>query len=319
MSLNSITLYTLNFRLKQFLRLLYEIGVIRSFILIGICLVLLTALYRFSNDLFYLPIFVYGFIMFIYQSNRKDKAFLKIFIKIPYIVYAVEYACLALPFISISLLYKEFISVVYYILIIALVPLIPSLKAQLPKISCPLFTKGSYEYQLLLRKNLILLVLFIIISALGIYNNNEKILYVFAVFYSLVCCSSIVEPENKYYTRIYLAANKYLKHKMTSCIYNMSLLFIPFFIIGFRHLDVILLIYIASLFVAVVLTLFRLIFSESKLLAYIYFTFLICPLILLNIVYPITIAVSVAGLLFLTYTAKNKFNNLLNDQNLFFK
>lgn len=319
MASNSITLYTLNLRLKQTMRLLYEMGIFRGLILILIATVLLLALYQHSQDYPYLPICVYGILLFTGQSNRKDKIFLETYIKKSYIIYVVEYACLAVPFVSISFLHKDFSLIICYLPILFLIPLIPNIKARLPKISCSLFTKGSYEYQQLLRKNLAILILFIVVAALGVYNNNEKILYFFAALYSIVCCASMMESENRYYTRFYLTAKHYLINKTISCVYNFSILFIPFFVIGFRFMTIILFIYIASLFSSVILTLSRMIFSENKILTCIYFTCLICPLILLNIVYPITILFSILTLLFVMYKAYNKFNSYQNDQYLFYK
>lgn len=305
---NNIYLYNSFFRIKQIKRFFGAVGIFYSFsillfFIIGwFVLFKLTALHIFS------PIICLSILLYLCQSKRKDNLFTNLYIKKSYLLYICEYTLLSVPFILILLLYGNYIYILLCFVLILLTPLVFNYKFNYPKITIPIFIKGSFEYQIGIRKSYLFFLLSYIISFLGIYNGNLKVLLVFFVISALIYISSISVYDDKYYLKSYISANHFLFHKVKSCLFNFSILFIPFIVMAISEIHIIINIYILVIFSVLSYIFLKYIYLNQLTIVTIYFIVGIVPINIITIMYPYIIIPYIGLIIYLSCIVRNKFN-----------
>lgn len=118
----------LHIRLKQLLRASSEIGIFRIIFMLALAIYGSFALFvklgeSSSNEII---ISVFLFILLSIHANRKDKTFLKLYVKKPSFVYAIEYFILSLPLLLLFIYYNlwtYFFIIICSIVIISIINL----------------------------------------------------------------------------------------------------------------------------------------------------------------------------------------------------
>lgn len=137
----------LTFRLRSCLRMLKEIGLLRSMILILITALGIITLIK-AEIRWILPIIAI-LLLGVYHNNRKDKVFLRSQIKSPTRFYQKEYLSLSTPFITTELIKGEWIAVGMLFLYSLFLPYLKEVKITSTPIRLPfLFSwrNGIYPY-----------------------------------------------------------------------------------------------------------------------------------------------------------------------------
>lgn len=165
--------------LKVKFRILYRsiqgIGLLR-FAFIFILLVFGSLALCMNAEPRLIPIIFLLFIFF-YHSYRKDKKFLQVYFRQTYLLFWFEYALLSLPFIALSLIRQDYISLLAYPILVFLSPFIFNKRLQKWRLSFPFLSKGSYEFQTGFRSQWLVFICSYLVAFLGIYNGNHRILY----------------------------------------------------------------------------------------------------------------------------------------------
>ncbi len=295
---NHILIKYLKIRSNQLVRSLREVGVIRgSFLFFLVCF-----FFVFLQKLHiqYLPLCLYMMIIYIHHSSRKDKEFLKLNISShTLLIYWCEYFIISIPFALISLLNDHGLHLLFYIVFILITPFLFVFQMKIPKLDFPFFRKGSYEFQIMFKHNYMALLACYFIGFLGIYNGNERVLYVFSAILGILWLSFLINTEPLHYIVIFRSSKDLLANKIYNILYNSIILYFPFILMGLffgsECLGTVLLLYVTLLLVSISFNMLKYCLLGNKFVVSLYGVLGIIPLGIVSVIYPL----ATIGLLFL--------------------
>jgi len=232
----------LKFRAKQLSRMSRDLGIFRISTLFILLVFGLVYLYKYNKE--YTTLIIFSLVITTIHNRRKDKEFLKyIYNKHYFSIIYIEYTIVSIPFITLEILHMCIYLVPIYVFLILILPLFLNFKVNIPPIKTPFFKKGSYEYIIFFRRNIVYLLVIYTMSLLGIYNDNERILFFFIIVFYTILFGNLLYKENDVYIKMYTSSCYLLKCKVINILYNTTILFTPFFIIGFKYFYFVFLIY----------------------------------------------------------------------------
>ncbi|MEN9919556.1 MAG: hypothetical protein RL662_1992 [Bacteroidota bacterium] len=273
------------FRFTQLCRILSDLGIIRISVLLILLVFGLTYLYKKNDE--YITLVIFSLLLITIQNRRKDKEIFKyLYNKNSTFIIYLEYAIVAIPFISIHIFNRHIYLLPIYAFLILVIPFFFNFQVSIPPIKTPFFRKGSYEYIIFFRRNIVYILFIYAISLLGIYNGNERILFVFTIVFYILLFFSLLYRENDMYIRMYTSSSYLLKSKCINILYNTTILFVPFFIFGFQHLHIIITIYLIGLLTIICTQCIKYIFN-SQIVVGIYSFFGLLPVAVICGMYPI--------------------------------
>lgn len=153
----------LNIRLKQLLRASSELGIFRVIFILALAVYGMFALLIKLEESSYNELILGAFIFIILSihTKRKDKDFLKLFIKTPILIFAIDYFILSIPLLFLFLYFQLWIYSAILLSSIAIISLI-NIKINHKNFNTGLqrlVSNDNFEWKAGFRKNFILLVL----------------------------------------------------------------------------------------------------------------------------------------------------------------
>lgn len=299
----------LKIRINQLIRSFKEVGVIRG----GFLIFLVCFFFVFLQKLHiqHLPLYLYMIIIYIHHTSRKDKEFLKLNVSLYAIfIYWFEYFIISIPFALISLINDHRWHLLFYIAFILIAPFLFVFQMRIPKLSFPFFRKGSYEFQIMFKQNYWALLACYCIGFLGVYNDNERVLYVFSAILGILWLSSLINTEPLHYIIIFRSSKNLLTNKIYNILYNTIILYFPFILMslffGWECSGTVLYLYIILLLVSICFNMLKYCILKNKFLISLYGVFGIIPLGIISIIYPLAIIGFLFINLFLIFRASEK-------------
>lgn len=239
-------LFFLSLRIKQFIRILDELGVLRVFILIlaigfGGKILIPKLLINVYSTLIFVTLLI--FIASIHFS-RKDKKMLKTLQISRYRLFFLEYFFMSIPFFIILFLSTSYLYIFVTLIFIFLISLFNytfSFKRKRVLLSLKFLPVVDFEWVSGMRKTWFYLLFFIFLG-IGLSKHIFIIPLYFAAI-SIIIATFYFESEPKNFLSCFgLSANKFLKMKIFSSSRLFTILAIPLFVLFlFMHLDNVLL------------------------------------------------------------------------------
>lgn len=190
-------LYFLYIRIKQFLRILIELGIIRSIFFLAFCVFVyfLHLKYYWLNNNIYVPL-GYVFLISSIHFSRKDKKFLRLFFENPSILIFSEYIIISLPLLVLAILSFNWL----HLLILLLFNTALSFFLFNLSFSFRMNIVFKYDLKLIewysgLRQNLLLLIVLNVIS-IFLYNTIGGLI-IMTLLISFVLVSFFMNCESK--------------------------------------------------------------------------------------------------------------------------
>lgn len=288
---------------------------------IAFLLVLIVVLYM--NLLFmpsYVPIILYGLLIYIYNSMKKDREFLRIVIGKKFkICYFILYMILALPFFIVSILKANWSELALYPFVAICVTFIPTIKNNVRlRFLHPLLTKDAYEFLSGFRISGVWYVVLFVISVMGAINGNVKISKVMLVVAIYILNLFYMIDYRSEYVLNYSNAKSIFFLKIKNMLINSAVCLIPFFvlILAFEHTThsfyICVLLYIISVMTMICTLSFRILFEKSDIVEALLVTmfFMIAMLSLIYFVILPICAVTAISLLLVAYYKVKKITRI---------
>jgi hypothetical protein len=149
----------LNIRIKQLIRIILQIGIIRTIFLLGlfvfILLYIFITLSEKSNQEFIVGVYV--LLLLSIQIKRKDKVFLNIYTKVPQSIFLFEYILLSLPILIPLIYYGLWIYLLFFIICLIIIPFlkISIKKSSVNSVFQRIIPNENFEWKSGIRKNLV--------------------------------------------------------------------------------------------------------------------------------------------------------------------
>lgn len=158
----------LKIRLKQFVRILKEIGVIRTIILVALFIFVLGVINEYSqkdSSIIYV-LLIYSFFIFYVNLKREDVKFIKLYFPKYYFVFLFENILISIPLIIILLINQLWIWVLFFVVFVFLVSFFHFTKNQktINSFFQRIIPDENFEWKSGFRKNLYLIVFLWIIG-----------------------------------------------------------------------------------------------------------------------------------------------------------
>lgn len=304
-------------RLRQIGRLILQIGIFRTLFLLAIVLVLFFGIYK-SVVNYFLPV-LFLVAAYCYYNSRSDKGFLKMMYSNRYILYWIENLLISIPFISISCLKGFYYDLFIYPIFILITPFLQTIKINRKALPIPFFRKGSYEYQTMLRRSYLFILILYILSFLGLYNGNERVFYSACFMSSMLWLVSLVKPEPLIYILNYSNSRDLIKNKIQNIVYNTLVLYLPFFIIsiwgGWTVIGMTAYLYWVTICSTIGINILKYCLSQNEFLTIIITLFVLLPLAIMSIIYPIFIVFNILLNIFIIFRASDKLNSFFSYDN----
>lgn len=187
----------------------------------------------------YIPLLVYCALICYYNSQKRDRIFLKIIIGKTYkICYWILYTVISLPFFMVSVLTANYLMACLYPIVAAIVAFLLSSTININfRISHPLLTKEAYEYLRGFRSLSVIYICLLVFSLLGAWAGNMRIpkVLTFLTIYLLNCFYLLDYREE--YVLNYSRARDMVVLKLKNIIINNAVCLLPFFVllVAFEH------------------------------------------------------------------------------------
>lgn len=307
----------LKIRLYQIIRLSQQIGIFRLiFVLCCLCF-LCTALYLFSNY-YYLPA-LFFVVIYRYQCYRRDKPFIKQTIRHSHLIYWIDYTIFAIFLMSISIIKGYYLDLLLYPIIILITPFLFNTKIRIKALNIPFFRKGSYEYKSMFRRFYPIIFLLYILSFIGLYNNNERVLYFCCIVSSVLWLSSLIKAEIPIYIFNYSNSRNLIQEKTLNIIFNTGLLYSSFLLIallgGWETICFTMLLLVNTLLMTIGSNILKYCFNNNELITGLLVASLLIPLFIMSMIYPLFIILYLALDIFIIVSAMDKLDLFFNHDN----
>lgn len=211
---------------------------------------------------------LYMLVVVAYHFNRQDITLLSVLYGKKYkLLLYVQYVFIALPFIGISLSQGSFTHALPFTMV-SLVAFLPN-KLSCRYLSHPFLTKGNYEFIGCFRKAWLVYLLQIILALIGVFVNNNNLVFVSMGFNILVIMGyHNVEFHREYFLN-YSSTRQFFKFKLLAILRDYGLLQVPFlviYMISSKDLVLSLLVYILGCLLVMQALLLRVLVSPNILM-----------------------------------------------------
>ena len=217
--------YYFRLRLKQFFRILKEIGFIRSLFLLGFLFLAFYLLVK-TNQGWIVPTGTILGLMF-YHNERKDKEFLLLQTKDAASLLRIEYLLIGLPFVIIECLKDYFFEAGIIVITAILLPKLKAIKWRSSTIPLPFLYKGGLEYIRMFRLYSWLYFLLFLIAFIGALHNNIRIGKVSLIIWGIIQTVSFTSIPQRQELTFFLNYSTLQKYLIRSNVWNVAVTGIP--------------------------------------------------------------------------------------------
>ena len=299
------------------LRFCRELGLCRVTFLLLLLAFVCVSFISFSP---HAAIMIYILVIYVYNSRKKDRDFLKMVVGGKYrICYLSLYMVIAFPFLVVSAFRGDWYDVILYPFFAAVIAYLPPLGGFARfRLSHPLLTKGAYEYICGFRTWWVLYVVLLLVSVLGAYNGNMRIPKVMSIFASYVLTMFYTIEHRREYVLNYPKASTVFIFKLKNIVVNNAVYLLPFFalILGFeRSLHVLhtcMMLYLISMTTMVSTLSFRILFEEQEIMTFILIS-MFYVVAAISVKYPIALlfySIVTSALLVIAYKKEKKITRI---------
>lgn len=207
------------------------IGLVRTLFLLTIVILGFVVLSTYPS---WYSLIIFFFLVFFYNSRKKDRDFLKSIVGMKYkVCYFALYFMISLPFLAISVANGEWYEVLLYPFLVAIVSFSPTISGTFHslKVTHPLMCKESYEYVEGFRSCWLAYVAVLFFSMLGAYHGNIQISKVMTI---LVCFMLVFFHSLEYrreYVLNYPKAISVFLFKIRHIVLNNVIWLLPFMVL----------------------------------------------------------------------------------------
>ena len=219
----------LKLRLKQLLRLLVGVGLLRCLFLFLFLFLVFLVLIKVDRDWIVPAVGIGG--LFFYHNERKDKDFLLISTDCAKSIFRLEYLLLALPFVAIALIKRYFLGSGLILLAALLLPYMKSVYLRLPAIPVPFLYKGGLEYIRMFRMYALLYLVLLLVSLLAGLHGNIRVAKVLFLVWGLVQSMSFMSVPRWVELTIFRDFLAFQCHHLFSLLRNTAVTSIPFIVL----------------------------------------------------------------------------------------
>lgn len=216
----------LRLRLKNFGRIIPQLGLFRSIFLLLLAGIAVAALFLAENRLA-IPV---ASILLVgsYHNYRKDKALLRNLTKHFPVFLMKEYSLIILPFASMELAKGRLIDALFLETFSLSLPFIKEIKLKQNPIRLPLLYKGGYEYIRMFRQAIWLYALFLLAAIAGAMHGNLRIDKVCFILWGLIQAAAYMQRMDKSYLLHFKDFRTLCRFQLKSMAWNISLTSAPF-------------------------------------------------------------------------------------------
>ena len=219
-------LYYFKLKIKFLIRLMREVGILRTTILFSIICFIITVLCKIEHKWF-IPC-LYLLIFNRYNKTRKDKLFITEKIPSACSFFQKEYLILSLPFILIELPKGNWLGIIFILASALLLPYFKSYHFHINPIKLKILYQGNMEYIRMFRQYHFAYILLLIVSFLGCYHGNIRIIKVCMMIWGILQSNAYTHPINREYITIYKNYNTLQQIILRANIWNILILSAPF-------------------------------------------------------------------------------------------
>jgi hypothetical protein len=217
--------YYFRLRLKQFFRILKEIGFIRSLFLLSFLALIFYLLAKIDQRLI-VPIAIILGLMF-YHNERKDKDFLLLQTKHAASLLRIEYLFIGLPFIIIECLKTYFFEAGIIVITAILLPELKTIKWKSFTIKLPFLYKGGLEYIRMFRLYGWLYFFLFLIAVTGSLHDNIRIGKVALIVWGIIQATAFTSIPQRQELTFFLNYSSLQKYLIRSNAWNVTVTSIP--------------------------------------------------------------------------------------------
>lgn len=217
--------YYFRLRIKQFLRILKEIGFIRSLFLLSL-LALIVYLLAKTEQRLIVPIATVLGLMF-YHNERKDKDFLLLQTKYAASLLRIEYLLIGLPFVIIESLKTYFLEAGIIVMTAILLPQLKTIKWKSSTIQLPFLYKGGLEYIRMFRLYGWLYIFLFLIALTGTLHDNIRIAKVTLIVWGIIQAIAFTSIPQRQELTFFLNYSTFQKYLIRSNAWNAAVTSIP--------------------------------------------------------------------------------------------
>ena len=310
-----IAISYLELRLKQLLRLLTGVGLLRCLFLFLFLFLIFLVLIKVDRDWIVPAVGIGG--LFFYHNERKDKDFLLISTDCAKSILSLEYLLLSFPFVGIALFKGCFLGSGFIVMAALLLPYMKSLHLRLPAIPIPFLYKGGLEYIRMFRMYALLYLVLLLVSLLAGLHGNIRVAKVFFLVWGLVQSMSFMSVPRRVELTMFRDFPAFQCHHLFSLLWNTVVTSIPFMVLilllapGWDNALFSLCVWIGSVFYLWNLAMARWIFLSAVFMV-IYQLVILVPLFFYACFFPLLWSVWVLITLLSYFYVKNDFRKLWN-------
>ena len=190
-----IAISYLKLRLKQLLRLLTGVGLLRCLFLFLFLFLIFLLLIKVDRDWIVPAVGIGG--LFFYHNERKDKDFLLISTDCGKSILSLEYLLLSFPFVGIALFKRCFLGSGFIVMAALLLSYMKSVHLRLPAIPVPFLCRGGLEYIRMFRMYALLYLVLLLVSSLAGLHGNIRVAKVLFLVWGLVQSMSFMSVPRR--------------------------------------------------------------------------------------------------------------------------
>lgn len=240
----------LKIRIKEILRILLGIGILRVVCLFLICMCGILFLVNTEKGILIFFLLCLGG----YHSYRQDKYFLKCNFTDINAFFRKEYFIIGALFIVFELLHKHWLSVLGMISFTLLIPFSKKIQFYSRAIRLRFLCQCNLEYIIMVRKYWLIYVLLVLFSIMGLIHDNPRIIKVSMIIWGIIQSSAYNEKTSIYTIINYKNYNTLQRMLWKGSVLNSCISFTTFaFLLSFSIYDVKNFAFLASCIIAAIL------------------------------------------------------------------
>lgn len=213
-------------RLKNFGRIVIELGIFRMTFLTILTVIAILVLFLAENR-FVIPVLC-TLLLVSYHHFRKDKELLRTLTSYLPVFLIKEYTLITLPFAGMEILKGRLIEAVGLCLFAMLLPFLKEIKLGHRPIRLPFLYKGSYEYIRMFRQSFWIYALLLLLAIAGTVHGNIKIDKVCLVIWGLIQVSGYMQTMDDTYLLYFKNFKTLCFFQSKSIAWNVFITSIPF-------------------------------------------------------------------------------------------
>ena len=224
-----IAISYLKLRLKQLLRLLTGVGLLRCLFLFLFLFLIFLLLIKVDRDWIVPAVGIGG--LFFYHNERKDKDFLLISTDCGKSILSLEYLLLSFPFVGIALFKRCFLGSGFIVMAALLLSYMKSVHLRLPAIPVPFLCRGGLEYIRMFRMYALLYLVLLLVSSLAGLHGNIRVAKVLFLVWGLVQSMSFMSVPRRVELTMFRDFPAFQCHHLFSLLWNTAVTSIPFIVL----------------------------------------------------------------------------------------